>query len=254
MPDRFDDRDWAAVLKEHVDDNGLVAYGPLKDNREPLERFLRAVAGLDAKRLERRPEPEQIAFWINAYNAIAIEIILKNYPIRPARPMKEFPRSSIQQIPGVWDTLRFEVAGRPLSLNEIENEVLRKRFHEPRIHVALVCAARGCPPLRGEPYRGDRLDAQLDDQARRFLAKPDKLRIDRANGTVHLSSIFQWFGRDFVSQEGSESNSPYGEPEGAVIRFVSKYLSEQDRAYLAAKARRIRYIEYDWGLNEAPAR
>ena len=138
-----------------------------------------------------------------------------------------YPKSSIQQIPGRWDKVQWLVMGQKLTLDRIEHAILRGGdpalvatygpFHEPRIHLALVCAAMGCPPLRNEPYAGERLDAQLDDQVRRFLRNPQKFRIDRGNGRVYLSSIFKWFGGDFIKKYGAgEKFAGHSDAERAV--------------------------------------
>jgi len=141
--------------------------------------------------------------------------------------------------------------GRPMTLDGIEHGVLRKDYHEPRIHMALVCAAMGCPPLRNEPYTGERLFAQLDDQARRFLSNPAKFRIARDAGRVYLSSIFKWFGDDFVSNYGVEN--AYGDhsaKERATLHFIAGYLKKSDADYLADGNYKVKYLDYDWSLNE----
>jgi hypothetical protein len=141
--------------------------------------------------------------------------------------------------------------GRKLTLDEIEHEILRKQFKEPRIHMALVCAAMGCPQLRNVPYIGDTLDVQLTDQTRRLLQNSLKFRIDRGEGRVYLSSIFKWFGEDFVKTYSANGKfNRQSEIEGAVLNFVSQHLEEADRRYLATGAYSIKYLDYDWSLNE----
>jgi hypothetical protein len=138
-----------------------------------------------------------------------------------------------------------------MTLDEIEHNVLRKEFNEPRIHMALVCAAMGCPPLRTEPYEGAKLDQQLNDQARVFLANPKKFRLDRGQGKVYLSSIFRWFGGDFVKNYGTDKAFPGFSPEErAVLNFLSQYLPAGDRDYLLKGKYTIAYLDYDWSLNE----
>jgi hypothetical protein len=143
------------------------------------------------------------------------------------------------------------VLGEEITLDHIEHEVLRKEFNEPRIHVALVCAAMGCPPLRNEPFTGEDLDTQLDDQSKTFLANPEKFRIDRDAGTVYLSSIFEWFGEDFVmTYKPDEGYSGHSESERSVLKFASEYLGDEDARYLKEEAYEIEYLDYDWSLNE----
>lgn len=248
--------DYAFVLRTYVDDHGMVNYRGLKEHRDKLDAFAVTIAALDPEVYARWSEKEKIAFWINAYNALTLEAIVAHYPITPSLTASLlFPKNSIRQIPGVWDELHFDVMGRKMTLDEIEHETLRAKFNEPRIHLALVCAAMGCPPLRNEPYVGDRLDDQLDDQARKFLANPQKFRLDRQGNTVYLSSIFKWFGEDFVRTYGTnERFTGYGETERAVLNFISRYLDAGEGDDLTAARYRIKYLDYDWSLNEQGGR
>jgi hypothetical protein len=162
-----------------------------------------------------------------------------------------YPKNSIRQISGVWDDLKFTIMGRPMVLDGIEHNVLRTNYHEPRIHMALVCAAMGCPPLRNEPYTSERLSAQFDDQARRFLSNPAKFRIDRDAGRVYLSSIFKWFGDDFIPKYAVEdSYGNHSKKERATLHFVAGYLEKKDADYLASGNYDVKYLDYDWSLNE----
>jgi len=242
----------ARALSKHVDARGLVHYAGLKADRADLDAYCRAIARTDPERLARRGRKQRIAFWINAYNALTLKAIIDHYPIRAgALRSLRFPADSIRQIPGVWDKLQFLVAGRKMTLNQIEHEVLRRKFREPRIHVALVCAARGCPPLRNEPYDGARLDAQLADQARRFFADPARFRIDRAAGRVYLSSIFKWYGEDFVARYApAEGFAGHEQPLRASLNFAARHLPKADAEYLAGGKYRVSYLDYDWSLNE----
>jgi hypothetical protein len=121
-----------------------------------------------------------------------------------------------------------------MTLNHIEHEILRKEFADPRIHFALVCASIGCPELRPEAYRGADISAQLNEEARRFVGDPEKVRLDRQRKTLHLSSIFKWFRQDF----------------GDVTHFVSRFLPEDDARFVRDNPVRIRYLSYDWSLND----
>lgn len=162
-----------------------------------------------------------------------------------------YPKNSIRQISGAWKEVQFRVMGESITLDTIEHRMLRAGFDEPRIHMALVCAALSCPMLRNEPYTGDNLEAQLEDQSARFMAVDTRFRIDREPGIVRLSAIFDWFGGDFIPRYGT------GDPAGkrsektqAVINFVSRYVGEKDQEYLAADNYRIKHLDYDWSLNE----
>ena len=244
-PAAYSDRDWAAVLERFVDAEGMVDYAGLKTQRGLLDAYAATLEATDPKVYDGWKEQEKIAFWINAYNALTLRAIIDHHPIAPTPGNEAFPKNSIRQIPGVWDRRTAPVMGRALTLDRIENEILRARFKEPRIHVALVCAAVSCPPLRAEPYRGSTLDAQLDDQARRFLANPQRFQIDRAKNEVRASEIFDWFSGDFLPG----ATGPAAK-RNSLAAFVSRYVGEADRKFLAGTSWTVRYVPYDWTLNE----
>ena len=149
----FSYENYEAVLKANVDDAGMVNYSKLKANHEQLDKYINAITKLDKNSFEKWVDPEKIAFWLNAYNTLTLKAIIDNYPIKPSFLKARFyPENSIRQIPGVWDKLKFNVMGEKLTLSQIEHEILRKDFKEPRIHMAMVCAAMGCPALRNEPF------------------------------------------------------------------------------------------------------
>lgn len=249
--------DYGAVLAAFVDTQGLVDYHALKANRQRLDAFAAALGTLSPEAYSNWRQKDQIAFWINAYNALTLEAIIDHYPIR-ASLLKSaiFPKNSIRQIPGVWTELRFEVVGKEVTLDHIEHQILRQQFNEPRIHMALVCAGKGCPPLRNEPYVGDRLDEQLANQTKMFLARPDKFRIDGSKGRVYLSPILDWFGGDFVRAYGGEEKPKAGrtKEEKAVLSFIAAHLEARDHDYLATADYKVVYLDYDWSLNEQPTR
>ena len=228
----------APVLATYVD-RGRVDYVGLQANRDRLYRFNASLARVTTATYAQWNEAAQIAFWIDAYNALTLQIILEHYPTR-----------SILVVPGAWKRFKFNVAGREVNLDAIEHAILRQQFNEPRIHMALVCAARSCPPLRSEPYEGDRLDAQLDDNARIFLGNPANFAIDREKNTVKLSAIFKWFGRDFVATYGNDAAYADCSPaQGATLNFISSFISPADREFLVAGGYRVTYARYDWSLN-----
>ena len=244
--------DYAVVLKGYVNDEGRVNYKQLKARREKLDAFIRTISKLDTDIYEKRSQTQKIAFWINAYNALTLRVIIDNYPIRSSffRSMS-YPRNSIRQIKGVWDKKKFKVMGKDMTLNDIEHKILRKEFNEPRIHIALVCAAIGCPKLRNEPYLAENLEEQFTDQMHFFLADAKKFRIDRRANRVYLSPIFKWFGDDFVSKYGLERKiRKLSRNETAVINFISRYPEKDDTDYLMSGGFEINYLKYDWVLNE----
>ncbi len=204
-----------------------VDYAALRTSPE-WGALVRSLGESDPRRLGSRDE--QLAFWINAYNILAIDVVQRHYPI-----------DSIRSIGGlltpVWKKPAGAIGGRSHTLDEIENEILRP-MREPRIHAAIVCASLSCPPLRREPYRPADLDAQLDDAMRRWLADPRKgARIDRSARTIYLSSIFDWFEKDFV---------------GGVLPFVAAHLPAEEARWIRSqgKSLRVRYLDYDWSLND----
>lgn len=244
--------DYAKMLEAYVDDTGMVYYRGLKADGAALATFARSLAELDRREYSRWSDEDKMAFWINAYNGLTLKVVVDNYPIKPTFPAELYhPKNSIRQIRGVWDEIAFNVMGAPMTLEEIEHGTLRKEFDEPMIHMALVCAAMGCPPLRNEPYVGDRLAEQLADQARKFQADPTKFRIDRRRDDVYLSSIFDWFGEDFLKRYGTSMKyAGHSKEERAVLNCISRYLAEEDRAYLETADYDIEYVDYDWTLNE----
>jgi hypothetical protein len=243
---------YAKTLRAYVDGQGIVNYTDLKADRKGLDAFVSSLAALDPELFGKWSDKEKIAFWINAYNALTLRAIIDNYPIKASFfGGLRFPQNSIRQIKGVWDEIQFPVMGRKITLDNIEHDILRSQFDEPRIHVALVCAALGCPPLRNEPYISARLDSQLGDQARRFFKDPEKFRVDREEGRIYLSSIFKWFGGDFVKAYRSNKGFPgKGETERAVLNFASNYLDRDEKSYLEKGGYSISYLPYDWTLNE----
>jgi len=214
--------------------------------------FASQLADLDPQTFDAWNSTDRMSLWINAYNGLTLMAIVDDYPIQSSfLASLRFPKNSIRQISGVWDRLEFEIMGRPTTLDQIEHGILRQDFNDPRIHFALVCAALGCPPLRNEPYLGDRLDEQLDDQVRQFLEDSKKFRIDRSTNTVYLSKILDWYGEDFSSESGDPVYfRGHDLEEKAVLRFISEYLSPEERKYLKEADYRLRYLDYDWSLNE----
>ena len=247
QPTGFSTELYAGVLNRYVNAQGQVDYKGLKANHRPLDRFVQAMAALDPQVYAGWNDLEKIAFWINAYNALTLKAIIDNYPIKSSLTKSlRFPKNSIRQIDGVWEELTHTVMGRSVTLNQIEHEILRKEFNEPRIHMGLVCASIGCPFLRAEPYVGARLGEQLDEQTRIFLADTTKYRVDAAQRTVRVSKIFKWFEEDFVRREqAAGSDQPGGKQ--AVFAFIDRYVKGANRP---SPQYDIDYLDYDWSLNE----
>ena len=254
---------YAATLKAYVDDKGLVNYRALQRDHQKLDEFLLAMARLDPKTYNLWDEKAKVAFWSNAYNALTLKLIIDNYPIKVSAPVEpEVPANSIMQIPARWEKVQWLVMGRKLTLDQIENAILRGQdkdmaaeyglFYEPRVHMDMTCAGMSCPPLRTEPYLGPRLDQQLDEQARAFMANPTNFRIDRRARKVYVSRILgTWFPGDFVKAYApKEGFAGHSETERAYLSFCAKYASPADAQYLKDGDYTVVTSLYDWSLNE----
>jgi len=246
-----DYRAYATLLSRHVQGN-RVDYRGLVADRRALTAVAQGFSGVDAVTERAWSRDERLAFWINAYNLFTLQAIVDHYPIR-ARWFSLAPRNSIRQIAGVWDRLTWRVAGRQVTLDDIEHRIIRPEFQEPRIHFAVNCASVGCPPLRSEPYLAATLGAQLDANARSYLASPQGLRID--DGRLVVSSILKWYGGDFVGRFGGNPASGRSATDTAILRVVEAFGPPQAAALARGAAVQVRFLEYDWSLNDmAPAR
>jgi uncharacterized membrane protein YdjX (TVP38/TMEM64 family) len=223
---RFDHSALDALLKSHVSSDGLVDYRRLKEDPHALDTYIGA---LEKAPFDAMPRNEKLAFLINAYNACTLRLVLDYFPI-----------SSIRAIPATkrWSDARWRIGGHRWSLDQIEHEQIRPKFREPRIHFALVCAARGCPPLRNEAYTGAQLEQQLDDQARIVHASQRWFRIAPDGGMVWLTRLYLWYRADFEQVAGS------------ILGFASHYSAELERAVEAGQTPRVRWLGYDWSLND----
>ncbi|MEO7414943.1 MAG: DUF547 domain-containing protein [Opitutaceae bacterium] len=218
------------LLKQQVTD-GSVNYAALKAAPAPLDDYLAQLAGVPEKEFDGWSEKTRLAFLVNLYNAATLRLIVDHYPVKSIRSIGWLPGSA-------WKKEGVSLFGRKISLDALEHGMIRKDYHDPRVHFALVCAARSCPPLRAEAYVGDRLDAQLDEQGRMFLGQTAKNRVEAATKTLYLSQIFKWFPEDFESVAGS------------VLKFVTPFFPEAERQALAAGDFKISYTDYDWSLND----
>lgn len=229
--------EWGHLPGKYVQ-NGLVDYEGLQKAPGDLAAVLKSFQTATQGEYEKWTRNQKIAFWLNIYNYSAVKLVVEHYPMKKRLGWKAlaYPDNSIQQIPGVWKRKAIEVLARELSLHEIEHGILRKEFREPRIHFALVCASLGCPVLRKEPYQGEKLDAQLDDQVRNFLLDSRKARFEDATDTLYLSPIFKWFRRDF-------------EKAGGIASFVKNYWPEEVANKISSETQ-IEWLDYDWHLNE----
>ena len=231
---------YAKLLNQYVNENGLVDYLQLQANRQPLDKFNNSIASVTPETFLSWSENEQIAFLMNAYNSYTLAAIINQEPLK----------ESIRDISQVWKKKQYEVVGQNKSLDDIEHGTLRKDYDEPRLHAALVCAAMSCPLLRNEPYRGVTLDQQLEDQVNAWLSDSQRgLNIDRENNVVAISAIFNWYGKDWIPQYGTDEGFTGSEKQRAVLNFISNYVSPEDARYLKAGNYKVKYLDYDWSLN-----
>lgn len=215
---------YAELLKKHVKD-GLVDYAGLKREEGKLDAYLKLLEQTDAGSLD---EEEQFAFYINAYNAWTIKLILTTYP--GVKSIKEL--RGLFQSP--WKKKMVALKEGLMSLDNLEHEIMRPRFKDPRVHFAVNCASKGCPPLRSEPYCGELLNRQLDEMTIAFINDPRRGRLE--GDTLHVSSIFKWYEEDF--KDGV----------AAFFRWYAKGELKKGLETLGDSVK-IRYLDYDWSLN-----
>jgi len=239
---------YASVLRAQVRPTG-VNYAALKADRAGLDEAIAALNSSAAGAEATWSRDERLAFWINAYNMLTLRAIIDHYPIQ-SRWLTLAPRNSIRQIDGVWTSLKWQVAGRLVTLDDIEHRVVRPLFREPRIHFALNCASKSCPALALQPYLADRLGTQLDAAARAYLGTAEGARL--TDTTLAVSSLFKWYGEDFVAEYASRIPATRPAHERAILGILAEY----GPAAIADQARlgggRIRFLDYNWSLNDQP--
>ena len=225
---------WDDVLRKHVDQESLVNYKSLKGAQRSLDEYLSLLAQTDPATLNTHGK---LAYWINAYNAFTLKLIVEHYPVK-----------SIKDIPRCWETKNWNAGGKMYSLNQIEHEILRKDFEEPRIHFAIVCASIGCPNLWDRAFTEDDIGQQLTEAGKKFFSSPKHFRFETQKSVfggdvavMSLSKILKWFKEDFTN--GGKQ---------PVTDFVLQYVdsSVANRISNAEGVVKIKYLSYDWGLNE----
>jgi hypothetical protein len=237
---------YGALLARHVE-GARVDYQGLAADRERLDAIISDFARVAPSTEQQWDAHERLAFWINTYNLLTLHAVAARYPIKGGL-LSRYPRNSIRQIDGVWTELTWKAAGRDITLDGIEHGIIRKEFRQPLIHFALNCASVSCPPLRAEPYVASTLVQQLEDATRLYLAGREGARVD--GRTLRASSIFKWYGEDFVQHRTPLRPIDRREIEGAVRAVLRKY-GPPDVAALAADTNvRLAYIAYDWSLND----
>ena len=238
---------------ELISEEGLVKYSTLKRKRLDVLMARRELKNLNPAVLMALSRDERIAFWINTYNFCTIELILRHYPIQPKWYMIIYPDNSIMQIPGGWTKEFFDIQREEYTLQEIEQDFLLKRYKDPRICFALSNASVGGATLRNEPYTASRLDEQLDDQVKKYLATNKGIRWDKDNNILHLSNVFQAHTKTFLVSDKWAAIKKFRkrkDEERIWLNFILPHLSEEDIRYLETSEFKIKFIEFDWHLNE----
>ena len=221
----------AGVLSNVVS-GGRVDYVRLRSSPGELDVYLNELAAVKPDEFTAWSRENRLALLLNLYNARTLRLVIDHYPLKSIREIGTLPGAA-------WRDLIVRFGGQVATLDHLEKKIIRPGYGEPRIHFALVCAAQGCPPMRSEPYVGARLDRQLDDQARQFLATTEKNRFDPATGTLWLSPIFKWYQEDFTGRTGS------------LAAYVKPFLPDESRRALEPATKvKVRYTDYDWSLNE----
>lgn len=219
-------KSWNDLLQKNVNDAGHVNYKSFKEDEEKLNDYLRVLS-------KNHPDKswdknDRLAFWINAYNAFTVKLIVKNYPVKSIKELG----GAIYKVNTPWDIKFIKIGDEVYDLNNIEHTKIRKQFNDPRIHFAVNCASVSCPKLRNEAYIGDKVDDQLNDQARYFISNKVKNQI-KSSKKAKLSKIFKWYKGDFTSSG----------------KTIIEYINQFSDVKLDADAT-IEFLDYDWNLNE----
>jgi hypothetical protein len=239
---------WTALLKKHVVllDGGKASqlrYAGMQADHAALKAYLAQLSAVSAAAFDSYTKPQQMAFLINAYNAYTVELILTKYP------KLDSIREIGNMITKAWDIKNIPLVGATLTLDNIEHGKLRAkgRYDDPRIHFAVNCASVGCPMLREEAFVAERLEAQLDEQALRFMSDRSRNRFNSVSGKLEVSKIFDWYGGDFKLGHKGIASLP---------AFAAKYANQladapADRERIKAQDLPVSFLDYDWKLNDA---
>lgn len=221
---------WHTLLQKYVNDKGMVDYRSWKASASSVKQLDDYIAQLSAAKLTNASKADHLAFWINAYNAVTIKGILREYPTSSIR-------NHTAKLWGynIWKNLKIPVDGKLLSLDDIEHKVLRKT-EEPRIHFAIVCASIGCPKLLNAAYEPETIDEQLTKNAREFFADEEKFKW--SGKKFQVSPILKWFGEDF------------GDTTDKQMEAIAPFLPKDAKTIAKSGGLSVSYLGYDWGLND----
>ena len=235
------------LLRKHVVMT-RVNYATLKQDRSTLNEAVQAFSHTTESDFTSWSTPRQLAFLINAYNIFTLQTIVDHYPIE--RRWFDFwnPANSIKQISGVWSTFRWQLAGTQMSLDDIEHNVLRRNYSEPRIHFAVNCASVSCPALKPAPYVDVRLEQQLTRATQDFLASDEGTRVE--GDYLYVSQLFDWYGEDFIADYDNLVELPGTARDRAIAGIVAKYGPSEASQVAQSGRAHIRFLPYDWSLND----
>ena len=230
----FDHAAWDALLKRHVNAIGEFDYAALKKDRQPLDTYVASLAAAspDSRKDLFPCRAAELAYWLNAYNALVAKGVVDNYPTRSVR--------DLGALYGFFRRQDYTLGGQAMSLRYLENEIIRKRYRDPRIHFAIVCASISCPRLAREAFTADKLDEQLDRVTRESMTENRHVAIDGKTKKVMLTALFKWYAADF----------------GPALAFVRRY-SPPARLRLLDELGpnpRLEFFDYDWSINEPGSR
>lgn len=211
---------WNNLLAKHVDAKGWVDYKGFKKDAQELNAYLNYLNKTDIKGWS---ENKRKAFWMNAYNAYTVKMIIENYPLKSIMDIKKNGK-------GAWDIPYAKVGGKTYTLNAIEHEILRPKFNDPRIHAGINCASYSCPPILNKAFTEANVNSLLEKAFKNFVNDPLRNKITANN--VQISQLFDWFKGDFTKS-------------GTVIDYLNKYSKTK-----ISKSAKISYLEYNWSLNE----
>ncbi|MCI5073383.1 DUF547 domain-containing protein [bacterium] len=219
---------WTAVLKQHTEQKNqqvLVNYQAIKKNSVKLNQYLKQLETLSSKDFKQFSQKQKLAFWINAYNAYTVKLIVDHYPVKSIKDINSGWFKG-----GPWKKKFIPLMGKTYSLDNIEHDIIRQNFTEARIHFAVNCASMGCPSLFQQAFTAEKLDEQLSQAAKHFLSNPNKNRVK--DSSMKISKIFKWYGDDFKKQYGSYQ------------QFIVETLKLKKKNYS------VDFLDYDWSLNE----
>jgi hypothetical protein len=229
--------------------DGYVYYRALRSDRARLDRYV-ASLNVPAATYQSWSREQQMAFWVNAYNAFVLETVIDHYPIKGSS--KEYPLNSVRQVPGAFEQIKHRAAGQSLTLDEIEKKILPP-FKEPRLYLALGRGAVGSGRLRSEAYSGELLKQQLDSVQKEFTSEQTMIRVDRGANQISVTPIISWHDAEFIAayDSGATGTMAQRSPiERAIVAFVTPHLLPLEKEFLQKNEFKVTYHPFDWRLND----